>query len=170
MKFQVTSEVSVSFTTEAIRFSKNRAIVRIQVTQMADPEDDGTSINSGYCYADIDADESLSEVAARVARNPYTKALGTTWEDDRSTEGIRAYYVKSNDYEMASAAHELGPMDNWETVHTYVEGSELVAVQVAETYGAWYYRTEGSSNDGVYDEFFGTREEAVLAAHEVKGD
>ncbi len=166
-EFQVSAEVTVSFTAEAVRTKESQAIVRIQVLQTQVDDDEEIPLNDGYCFADIQEGESLTELAARVARNPFTKSLATTWSDDKDDTAIRDYAIKADVYESASTAHEIGPTDGWETVHNYHEGDTLVEVQVAETHGAWYYRTQGTSEDGVWDDPQATREEAVNNARKV---
>jgi hypothetical protein len=168
MTIQVSSEVAVSFTAEAIRTKESQAIVRIQVVQIHIDDEEEIPLNDGYCFADIREGESLTELAARVARNPFTKSLATTWSDDKSDTAIRDYTIKSNTYESASDAHDIGPTEGWETVHDYHEGDTLVEVQVAETYGAWYYRTKEPNGDvSVYDDPQATREDAVNEARSV---
>lgn len=164
MTIQVSAEVAVSFTAEAIRTKESQAIVRIQVVQIHIDDDEEIPLNDGYCFADIREGESLTELAARVARNPFTKSLATTWSDDKADTAIRDYTIKSNTYESASAAHDIGPTEGWETIHDYHEGDTLVEVQVAETHGAWYYRTKGAEDDGMWDDPQATREDAVNEA------
>jgi hypothetical protein len=169
-EFQVSAEVSVSFTAEAVRTKESQAIVRIQVVQTHIDDNEEIILNDGYCFADIQEDESMTELAARVARNPFMTFLSTSWSDDKSDTAIRDYDIKSKAYESASTAHEIGPTDGWETVHEYANGDNKVEVQVAETCGAWYYRTQGSEDDGVYDEPLATRDEAVDSAKKVGND
>lgn len=172
--FKVYDKVTVSFCAEAVRISATKALVQVGVTQCSQDPKVRTFLTYGYCYTSIMKQESLLDVAARVARNPYLFSLRTTWSDDKSPEALQEFKHKTLAYEKSLDAHEYGPSEGWETVHAYhevVEGvRKLVEVQVAETCGTWYYRTKGSSSDGVYDDPQPTREAAVLKAQSISDD
>lgn len=167
-EFKTYDQVNVTITAEAALYNPIQAIVQIQIVQTSPGQ--RVILNSGYCFVSILSGETLADVAALVARNPYQQSLETSWRDDRSEKGPQEYHRKSNAYEDTINAHDFGPSEGWETVHDYHETYEgvkrLVEVQVAETHGAWYYRTKGATND-VFNDPQPTREKAIAKARSI---